>query len=112
VVTAPTALTPTANRSGTSTIIKEFYDYAQKDAEDYAAGLVKEAKSFGVSSAKGEVIRALSSPASTISDRVKSAGVDLVVIGTRGLDRPKRFVLGSVSSGVVANSGVQVLVVK
>jgi EmrB/QacA subfamily drug resistance transporter len=112
VVTAPTALTPTANRSGGSLILKQFYDFAQKDADDYVAGVVNEAKKVEVSSARGEVIRASASPASTITDRARTERVDLIVIGTRGLGRPKRILLGSVSSGVVANSDSQVLVVK
>jgi EmrB/QacA subfamily drug resistance transporter len=112
VITAPAQLTPTSQRAGTSSILKEFYDYAQKDAEDYVASLAAEAKSMGVPSAKGEVVRADSSPASAITERAKSEGVDLIVIGSRGLDRPKRVLVGSVSSGVVADSDVRVLVVK
>jgi nucleotide-binding universal stress UspA family protein len=112
VVTVPTALTPAGNRAGGSAILKEFYDYADKDAKDYVDRLANEAKSLGVPLAKGEVVRAESSPASAISDKAKNEGVDLIVIGTRGLDRPKRLLLGSVSSGVVANSSSQVLVVK
>ncbi|MHB2036861.1 MAG: universal stress protein [Nitrososphaerales archaeon] len=111
VVTAPTALTPTMQRAAASAIIKQFYDYAQKDATEYVDGLVAEAKNLGVRS-RGEVVRANSSPVSAITDKAKSEGVDLIVIGTRGLDRPKRLFLGSVSSGVVANSDIQVLVVR
>ena len=112
VVTAPTALTPTIQRGQTSPIIKQFYDYAQKDSEDYVAKLVSEAKNLGIASVVGEVVRAQSSPASAITDKAKGEGADLIVIGTRGLDRPKRLFLGSVSSGVVANSDIQVLVVR
>ena len=112
VVTAPQGLTPAGNRAAGSVILKEFYDYAQKDAQDYVDSLVVEAKRLGISSVKGEVIRAISSPASTIVDKANSEAVDLIVIGTRGLDRPKRLLVGSVSGGVVADSDVQVLVVK
>jgi nucleotide-binding universal stress UspA family protein len=112
VVTVPTALTPTGNRAGGSVILKEFYDYADKDAKDYVDRLANEAKSAGVPTAKGEIIRAESSPASAITGKAKNERVDLIVIGSRGLDRPKRLLLGSVSSGVVADSSSQVLVVK
>ena len=105
-------MTPAGNRTGGSAILKEFYDYAEKDAKDYVDNLAREAKSRGVLSATGEVIRAESAPASAITDGAKSENIDLIVIGTRGLDRPKRLLLGSVSSGVVANSSSQVLVVK
>jgi nucleotide-binding universal stress UspA family protein len=112
VVTAPTALTPAANRSGACAIVKEFYDCAQKEAEDYVGSIVDEARSSGVSSARGEVVKAISSAASAIVDKANSEGVDLIVIGTRGLDRPKRLLLGSVPSGVVADADSQVLVVR
>jgi EmrB/QacA subfamily drug resistance transporter len=112
VVTAPTALMPAMQRGETSAIIRQFYDYALKDATNYTDSLVREAKSLGVSSARGEVVRAPSSPASAITERAKSEGVDIIVIGTRGLDRPRRLFLGSVSAGVVASSEIQVLVVR
>ncbi len=112
IVTAPTALTPTVQRAGASRIIEQFYNIAEKDAKDYVDNLVEEAKRFGVSSAKGEIVKAVSSPASSITERARSEGSDLIVIGSRGLDRPKRFILGSVSSGVVADSNIQVLVVR
>ena len=112
VVTVPTAMTPTGQRSEASGIIKQFLDYARKDAEDYVENLVNDAKRLGVSTARGEVVRADSSPGSTITEQAKNEGVDLIVIGTRGLDKPKRLILGSVSSGVVADSDIQVLVVR
>jgi len=112
VVTATSALTPAANRSGASQILEEFYEYAEKDANKYVSELVDKAKSEGARSAKGEVVRGQSSPATSITDRAKNEKVDLIVIGSRGLDRPKRILLGSVSSTVVANSDAQVLVVR
>lgn len=112
VVTAPSAITPTMQRGQASAIITQFYDYAQEDASAYVEGLVSEAKSSGVSSARGEVIRTPSSPASAISERAKREAADIIVIGSRGLDRPKRLLLGSVSTGVVASSEIQVLVVR
>jgi nucleotide-binding universal stress UspA family protein len=112
VATLPTALTPAAQRAGTSNIIETFYDYAAKDAKDYVGNLALEATRLGVLSARGEVVRAPSSPATAITERAKEEGADIIVIGSRGLDAPRRFILGSVSSGVVANSEVQVLVVR
>ena len=93
-------------------IIQQFYDLAEKDATTYVEKLAAEARKDGVTSARGEVVRAPSSPALAITERAKSDGVDIIVIGTRGLDRPARFFLGSVSSGVVASSEIQVLVVR
>jgi EmrB/QacA subfamily drug resistance transporter len=111
VVTTSKAMTP-GNRGAGSDILKESYDSAQKEAQNYVDSLVENAKSIGVSSARGVVIRAISSPASAIVENAKSETVDLIVIGTRGYDRPKRILMGSVSGGVVADSDIQVLVVK
>jgi EmrB/QacA subfamily drug resistance transporter len=112
VATLPAALTPATQRAGTSNIIETFYGYASKDAKDYVNNLAKEAMRLGVSSARGEVVTASSSPATAITEKAKSEGMDIIVIGSRGLDATRRLILGSVSSGVVANSDVQVLVVK
>jgi len=113
-VTIPNTLTPTGHRGGVggSLILKEFYEYARKDAEDYVAALVSEANNFGVRSARGVVVRAMASPVSAIINKANGEGVDIIVIGSRGLDRPKRLLLGSVSAGVVADANSQVLVVR
>jgi nucleotide-binding universal stress UspA family protein len=112
VITVPTALTPAVQRAGTSSILEAFYEYAVKDATDYVNNLAEEAKGLGVSSARGEVERAPSSPATAIADKARSDGADIIVIGSRGLDATRRFILGSVSAGVVASSEIQVLVVR
>ena len=39
-------------------------------------------------------------------------GADLVIVGTRGLDRAGRFLLGSVSDYVVYHSGCPVMVAR
>lgn len=112
VVTTPNMVTPAGNRGGGPAILQEFIDYAEKDAEEYVGSLTERAKSYGVPRSKGQAVRALSSPASAIVEKASEEGVDLIVIGTRGLDRPKRLLLGSVSSGVVADAESEVLVVK
>jgi EmrB/QacA subfamily drug resistance transporter len=112
VVTTPNVLTPSGNRGGGSAILKEFIDYAEKDAQEYVATLAERAKNYGVPSSKGEVVRAISSPASAIVEKANKDRVDLIVIGTRGLDKPKRLLLGSVSSTVVADAESEVLVVR
>jgi nucleotide-binding universal stress UspA family protein len=113
VVQAPTMLTPSTPRAGGGpAILKEYYHYAEKEARNYVESVVAEAKDRGVSIVKGEVLGTASSPASTIVGRAKGEGADLIVIGSRGLDRSRRLLLGSVSGSVVANSRIAVLVVK
>jgi nucleotide-binding universal stress UspA family protein len=58
------------------------------------------------------VCRTTESPSDSIAERAKAEGVDLIVIGTRGLGASGRLFLGSVSSGVVARAEMSVVVVK
>ena len=114
VVQSPSAVTPSSPRAGGagSAILKERYDYAEKEAETYVNSVVSKAKSAGVSVAGGTVIRATGPPANAIVETAKKDGADHIVIGTRGLGASGRLLLGSVSAGVVANSGVTVVVVR
>jgi len=107
-------VTPSSPRAGGSGsgILKERYDYAEKEAEAYVNSVVGEAKSAGVSVAGGTVVRANGPPANAIAETAKKEGADLIVIGTRGLGTSGRFLQGSVSAGVVANSDVTVVVVR
>lgn len=51
-------------------------------------------------------------PADVICTQAKSAGVDLIVVGARGLNTAQRVLLGSVSDRVVHTSTVPVMVVR
>jgi EmrB/QacA subfamily drug resistance transporter len=114
VVTSPSGVAPSSFRAGGagSAILKERYDYADKEAEAYVNSVVSKAKEAGVSNAEGTVIRATGPPANAIAETAKNEGADLIVIGTRGLGASGRFLQGSVSAGVVANSDVTVVVVR
>jgi EmrB/QacA subfamily drug resistance transporter len=114
VVPSPSAVNPSSLRAGGSGsgILKERYDYAEKEAEDYVNSVVGEAKSAGVSVAGGTVVRASGPPANAITETAKREGADVIVIGTRGLGATGRLLQGSVSAGVVAHSDVTVIVVR
>ena len=114
VVQSPSAVTSSSPRVGGSGsgILKERYDYAEKEAEAYVNSVVGEAKSAGVSVAGGTVVRGSGPPANAIVETAKKEGADLIVIGTRGLGASGRFLQGSVSAGVVAHSDVTVVVVR
>jgi len=114
VVQFPSAVTPVTPRAGGSGsgVLKERYDYAEKEAEAYVDLIVGEAKSAGVSVAGGTVVRGSGPPADAIVETAKKEGADVIVIGTRGLSAPGRFLQGSVSAGVVARSDVTVVVVR
>jgi nucleotide-binding universal stress UspA family protein len=114
VVRSPSGMTPSSPRAGGagSAILNARYDYAEKEAEAYVSSVVSKAKGAGVPVAGGTVIRATASAADAITETAKKEGVDLIVIGTRGLGASGRLFLGSVSAGVVENSDVTVIVVK
>ena len=58
------------------------------------------------------VVEESSSPANAIVDYAEKNGVDLIVIGSKGMGAIERFLIGSVSSQVVTHAPCSVLVVK
>jgi len=112
VVKTPMSYVPaTPTGSGGPSVIREYYDNSQKDAREYVDGVVARAKEERVE-ARGEVVRTMVSPAGAIVGRARSEHVDLIIIGSRGLDKPRRLLLGSVSAAVAANPSIATLVVK
>lgn len=51
-------------------------------------------------------------PVEVISDLIEELGIDLTVVGSRGLGSIKRLVMGSVSEGVIDLAACPVLVVR
>ncbi len=51
-------------------------------------------------------------PAHAIIEEAKQSGVDLIVVGTRGLNQAQRLMLGSVSTRVIHEAPCDVLVVR
>ncbi|WP_188208182.1 universal stress protein [Alkalibacillus aidingensis] len=81
----------------------------QKSAEkarEYAEDYLKDLKN------NKDVIVKTGHASSTIVDFAKNEGVDLIIIGNRGLGGVRRFFLGSVSHHVVQDVECHVLVVK
>lgn len=59
-----------------------------------------------------DAVLAPGSPRPTILDEAESWGADLIVVGSHGCGAWKRFLLGSVSQGVVAHAKCSVEVVR
>ncbi len=59
-----------------------------------------------------ETVLAIGYPSRIILGTAESKGVDLIVVGSRGLGGLKELFLGSVSHAVVQNASIPVLVVK
>jgi len=89
-----------------SDVIAQVYNKAQNDVEQAK----KKAQEAGVKDVTSQVLEG--DPATSIIEYASKNGADLIVMGSRGLSTFKRLVLGSVSSKVVQESRVPVLVVK
>ncbi|MCI2414335.1 MAG: universal stress protein [Candidatus Aramenus sp.] len=86
-------------------VIESVYNKAKGDVEEAK----KQAASKGVN-ANGEVLEG--DPAGAILDYATKNKVDLIVTGSRGLSTFKRLLLGSVSTRIVQEAKIPVLVVK
>jgi nucleotide-binding universal stress UspA family protein len=89
-----------------SDVIAQIYSKAQNDVEQAK----KKAQEAGVKDVTSQVLEG--DPATSIIEYASKNGADLIVMGSRGLSTFKRLVLGSVSSKVVQESRIPVLVVK
>ncbi|WP_187152695.1 universal stress protein [Acidianus manzaensis] len=83
--------------------IEELNKKAKKDIDE----AVKKAQGIKV---VGEVLSG--DPGSTILEYSKNNGIELIVMGSRGLSIFKKILLGSVSTAVLHNSSAPVLIVK
>lgn len=87
-------------------------DYAEevmKQGEKLLAEALNRAKEAGTQ-ASGFVKEGYT--ADVILDAAESDGVDLIVVGRRGISAVERFLMGSVSSSVIGHSKCDVLVVR
>lgn len=87
-------------------IINQIYEKARKDVNEGQ----ELAKSLGVTDVEGQVLEG--DPATSIIEFASKNGADLIVTGSRGLSTFKRVLLGSVSTKIVQESRIPVLVVK
>ena len=77
--------------------------------------LVSEAASLALSKgskAKQMVMRHMGSVSEGIREYADKNGIDLIIVGTRGLGGVKRLVFSNVAGGVVSNANCSVLVVR
>lgn len=88
---------------------------SRRDVMDFVARKILadaevRAKSFDVTDVQSESVEG--EPATTIIDRAKAHGADLIVMGTRGLGAVRSMMLGSVSRKVSNLSEVSCLIVR
>jgi K+-sensing histidine kinase KdpD len=70
------------------------------------------AKNEGINDVKTDIFTDVKSITDAIIDYASNKNIDLIVIGTKGRTGLKRFLLGSVASGVVQHAHCPVLLVR
>ncbi|BBG24079.1 universal stress protein [Sulfuracidifex tepidarius] len=87
-------------------VVDQIYTKAKREVEMAKNKAVQ----AGLSNVSGETLEG--DPASSLLEYAGKNGADLIITGSRGLSTLKRIVLGSVSSRIVQESKIPVLVVK
>jgi nucleotide-binding universal stress UspA family protein len=90
---------------------EQYYTSSNKEAEKLIEKAASLAESEGLK-VNRKILRARTSIVQTIAEYADSSKSDLIVVGTRGLGGFRRMLIGSVSSGLVANARCPVMVVR
>jgi nucleotide-binding universal stress UspA family protein len=103
--------TPYLEYKGAGIVIARYLEEARRHAEMWY-GQVKEIASKDGVAVSSETVLDVASIADAIVNYAEKKKADLIVIGTKGRSGLKRFLLGSVASGVVSHARCSVLVVR
>ncbi|HZW56596.1 MAG TPA: universal stress protein [Nitrososphaerales archaeon] len=113
VIQIPTYLLSSTSIGNTPAIcFEDLFEKSENDARAMIDAEKATAERKGAPKVRGEVLRSKSSVVYEITNYAQLKGIDLIVIGTRGLGGFKRMVMGSVSSGVVTHASCNVMIVK
>ena len=96
---------------GHEVALKEYFDSAHKEADKIVDKVIRLAEAKDVKATRLVRDYAVSVVEAILEEATKS-DVDLIVLGTRGLTRFKKLLIGSVSSGVVNHAYCSVLIVR
>ena len=80
--------------------------------ESVQEGLAEVREIMGDAGVEAEFISIIGNPAAEILNTAEQRGVELIVVGRRGLHTVERFLMGSVADRVVQHADCDVLVVK
>jgi nucleotide-binding universal stress UspA family protein len=109
VVSLPTAAYANVHEG---VLIPRYIEEAKKEAQKWFDEIAAIAEKAGVIRLSTEIILDVFSVADALITYVERNNVDLIVIGTKGRTGLKKFLLGSVASGVVSHAKCPVLVVR
>ena len=93
-------------------LVPQYMEEAKKEAQKWFDEIDAIAKKAGVVGLSTEIMLDVVSVADVLMSYAERNNVDLIVIGTKGRTGLKKFVLGSVASGVVSHAKCPVLVVR
>jgi nucleotide-binding universal stress UspA family protein len=102
---------PYVEYKGAGLVIVAYIDEAKRQADKWYQDLGEKARQKGVKFS-AETILDVTSAADSIVKYAENKKADLIVIGTKGRTGVKRFLVGSVASGVVSHAKCSVLVVR
>ncbi len=92
-------------------VLTAYYERARRAAEDWFGKVIEIARKESVD-LRTDIVLDVESAIDAIVNYAAHENADLIVMGTRGRTGLKRFLLGSVASGVVAHAHCTVLVVR
>lgn len=102
---------PYVEFKGAGIVIVHYIEEAKRQADKWYQNLGAIASKQGVKFS-GETILDITSAADSIVKYAQDRKADLIVMGTKGRSGVKRFLLGSVASGVVSHANCSVMVVR
>lgn len=82
---------------------------AETAAKDHVNSAVETAKGLGVSNVSGDTMAG--DPAEVLIQQAEKLGVDLLVVGSKGMQTSTRFLLGSVPNNVSHHAPCDLLIV-
>jgi nucleotide-binding universal stress UspA family protein len=82
---------------------------AEAAAKEHVNSAINVAKGLGVSTAKGEAVAG--DPAEVLLQQAEKQGIDLLVVGSKGMQSSSRFLLGSVPNNVSHHAPCDLLIV-
>ena len=93
-------------------LVSAFLQAKIKEANKWVEPIQKKAHKYGVSSTVEILENEGSSIVDIITKYAQKNRIDLITVGTRGLSKFKRLLVGSVSSALISHSHCPVLLVK
>ena len=93
-------------------LVSAFLQAKIKEANKWVEPIQKKAHKYGVSSTVEIIENEGSSIVDIITKYAQKNRIDLITVGTRGLSKFKRLLVGSVSSALISHSHCPVLLVK